>query len=118
VQPTESADGKYVYYRQWRSIWRVPVNGGEEEEFITPEHDLTGSTFAPVAKGVYYVEWNRGKRQQQIAYYDFATRQSSEAFAAKDADLGSFSISPDRNFVIYSRVDRSETNLMLVEDFR
>jgi Tol biopolymer transport system component len=118
MQPEESADGKYVYYRQWRSIWRVPAQGEGEEEFMQPEHELVWGALQPVAKGLYYVEWNRGNREQAIAYYDFATRKSTQAFAAKNADIANFSISPDGKYVLYSRVDQSETNLMLVEGFR
>jgi Tol biopolymer transport system component len=121
-QPFESADGKYVYFRSRRGIWRIPVAGGEEEEAFVPEHDMWGpTTMQPTKKGVYYTEFERSARSMVVSFYDFATKKSSIVFRLKNADWGngaSFSISPDGKSILYARVDQSQTNLMLVENFR
>ena len=123
AEPEESADGKYVYYysRNRRSIGRVPAGGGEEEEAIVPDHDLWWTTIQPVAKGVYYLEFNRGVRMQIVMFHDFRTQKNVEVFGLKDADISpesTFSISPDGKYILYSKVDRSATNLVLVENFQ
>jgi Tol biopolymer transport system component len=122
AQPVESADGKYVYFRSRRTFWRVPVNGGEEEEAIVPDHDLFwATTIQPTRKGVYYIEFERSARAMVVSFYDFGTKKSTVAYRMRSMDMQSgatFSVSPDGKYILYPRVDQSQTNLMLVENFR
>jgi Tol biopolymer transport system component len=121
-QPVESADGKYVYYRSRRGIWRIPIAGGAEEEAFVPDHDMWGpTTLQPTKKGVYYTEFERSARSMVVSFYDFSTRKSSIVFRLPNTDWqsgGSYSVSPDGNSILYARVDQSQTNLMLVENFK
>jgi Tol biopolymer transport system component len=122
AQPVESADGKYIYFRDRRTFWRVPVAGGEEEEAIIPEHDLTWSTtIQPVHDGVYYLELDRAARGMAVSFFDFAARRSEVVFHIKNSDhtgSSTFSVSPDGKTVLYPRVDQSQTNLVIVDNFR
>jgi len=122
AQPVESADGKYIYFRIRRSFWRIPVAGGEEEEAIIPEHDLSWSTtIQPVRDGVYYLELDRAARGMAVSFFDFAARRSEVVFHIKDSNSGgspTFSVSPDGKNVLYPRVDQSQTNLVIVDNFR
>jgi len=121
-QPVESADGKYIYFRSRRGIWRIPTAGGNEEEAFVPEHDSWGATtMQPTKKGVYYTEFERSTRGMVVSFYDFSTKKSSVVFRLRNADWGNggnYSVSPDGKSILYARVDRSQTNLMLVENFR
>ena len=124
AQPVESADGKFVYFRSGRTFWRVPVEGGEGEEAIVPDHDLMwATTIQPVKKGVYYAEFQRSTRSILVAFWDFSAKKNTTAFQIKNAQFGFgqghlFSVSPDGKTIIFPRVDQSQTDLMLIENFR
>jgi Tol biopolymer transport system component len=121
AQPVESADGKYIYFRNRRSLWRVPAAGGDAEEAIIPEHDLPGSTtIQPVRDGVYYLEFERAAHGMAVSFFDFATKRSEVVFRFRNQNLGAstFSVSPDGKSILYPRVDQSQTNLVIVENFR
>ena len=116
-----SVDGKYVYYRNRRTICRIPADGGAEEQVVIPEHDLLWVVIQPTKKGIYYLVFARGARAMEVSFYDFTTRRNEVAFRTKDADFFqamSFSVSPDGKYILYPRVDQSQTNLMLLENFR
>jgi Tol biopolymer transport system component len=121
AQPVESADGKYIYFRSRRTFSRVPVGGGEEEEAILPEHDLMWSTtLQPTKTGMYYIEFERSSREPVVSFFDFAEKKSSVVFHMKNGGgrTATYSISPDGKYLLYARVDQSQTNLEMVENFR
>ncbi len=120
AQAAESPDGKFVYFRHRRAVWRVPDSGGKEEEVFTPESPFW-TNLRPAGNGVYYLSRDFGNRGASVSFYDFTSRQSSVVLRMRGRDPSaalSFAISPDRQHILYPQVDRGETNLMLVENFR
>jgi Tol biopolymer transport system component/predicted Ser/Thr protein kinase len=115
----ESLDGKTLYfYRQDRTVWQMPVDGGE------PLHLLDGipseSTWAVLEKGIAFLDGVSGSAR--VNFYDFATRRTQEITTVEmgpKAVAGEmFSISPDRKWILYGRVDQFDSDIMLVENFR
>jgi Tol biopolymer transport system component len=136
-QPAESADGKFVYYGKFREIWRVPSEGGTEESAIQSEHGFIMGGGRVTAKGVYYVEWRQDRDMRvrrarggrggmpsfnsapvTVCFYDFNTRKSAPVFETEVMDFSGIAISPDGKYILYPKVDQSETTLMLVEGFQ
>jgi Tol biopolymer transport system component len=119
-QPMETLDGKYVIFRMRRSLWRIPATGGEPEEFLVPEQDMLWTSIQPAKKGIYFMVWERSTRGTAVVYYDYATKKSTPLTRSSGFDRGgaAFSVSPDGKYILYPKVDRSQTNLMLVESFK
>ena len=119
--PAESPDGKFVYFR-WRgaSIFRVPAAGGDAEEALSGDGPIMGDPL-PAKGGIYYMVFERFDRSAAVLYHDFATKKTTEAFRLPGRNFGFtpvFSISPDGRFILFARVDQSQTNLMLVQNFK
>jgi len=120
-EPEESPEGQYVYFRRDRSIWRIPVAGGAEEEVIAPDHGDRFAAFQIAAAGLYYLELDREERTAAVRFYDLKSKKSRELVrlpVTETSSASNFSVSPDGRYVLYSTVDRAQTALVLTEHFR
>jgi Tol biopolymer transport system component len=117
----EALDGKFVYYAKSRTpgIWKVPVAGGEETRVL----DRGGkSLWALTGKGICFFDLS-GSTGISLKFYDFATgnvtllREFSKDTTVNTADTA-ITVSPDGRWILYTQVDQSGSNLMLVENFR
>ena len=120
--PAESADSKYVYYRNRHALWRMPAEGGEEER-IADLYDSPGGSMRLGPNGIYYADFDRSSRSIVIMLNDLSSQKDTEVFRINNLDFGrgvsfSFDVSPDGKHILFSKVDRNQTNLMLVEGFR
>lgn len=116
----ESADGKFLYYDKETApgIWRMPTSGGDEVrvlEQLPPEY---WGNWALFPDGIYYLRTNTAI--PGIEFLSFSTskvlRLASLPGMPPAGDPG-FSVAPDGKKVIFSQVDASSVDLMLVENF-
>ena len=117
--PIESPDGNTVFHfaRDGSGIWSLPVTGGPSTKVVGPVHPYP-SGFAVTAEGIYYAAPPHSGEQRFIRFFRFSTRQSRPVAVASHAFYLGMSVSPDSRYVLFDQIDESESDLMLVENFR
>jgi Tol biopolymer transport system component len=117
----ESTDGRFLYYVKddQSGVWRMPVGGGEEVRVVplpTAEH---WGDWALFNHGIYFVD-ESGPRPV-INFYAFGNHKVTQVAQVDGlpppGDPG-FAVSPDEKRLVFSQVDRSAVDIMLVENFR
>jgi serine/threonine protein kinase len=115
----ESPDGAFVYFVEAASLerpgslWRLPVRGGDSIKVLD---GVSAVSFDILENGVYYVR--RVADEAQLHYFDFATRRSTTVAENLGNILFGLTASRDGRVIMYSRIDSSVDDLMLVENFR
>jgi Tol biopolymer transport system component/DNA-binding winged helix-turn-helix (wHTH) protein len=116
----ESADGSSLYYAKQfvdAEIWRVPTGGGEEAPLPRMPRVEYSAWWVPTAAGIYFIAQGPGP-VPQVRFYDFATRAVKEIADLPGAPapyVGGISVSRDGRYVIYSQIDETASDLMLVD---
>jgi len=116
--PLESADGRRVFFykieAEHSEAWSASVNGGDERRVMGMPDDVA---WVPGRKGIYFI--NGSKRHFSLNHFDFATQH-----VQKIADLpglfyiGGPNLSLDGRAFLFSGIEHSEGDVVLVEGFR
>ncbi len=118
----ESRDGKFVYYTKWGQggIWRKPTEGGGPEMLVinrgSPYH------WGLLDDGVCLMDVEPAAGPT-IDCLDFDTnRIRTVSRLPKNTHINidgpSFSVSPDGRSILYVTVEREESDIMMVDNFR
>ncbi len=119
----ESPDGKFVYYSKQlgvSGIWRVPVEGGEETQVLDRGEQ---SNWAVLDQGICLLN-RKATPVPATEFFSFATRRLTQLGALPNearTPMGmapAFGVSRDGRWILYVQVDRVESDIMLVENFR
>jgi Tol biopolymer transport system component len=117
----ESLDGRFVYYAKLdvSGIWKVPVAGGEETRVL----DRGGQgIWALTGQGICFYDFS-SSAGAALKFYNFATGKVTllKEFS-KDTPIDTsnsvLTVSPDGRWILYTQLDQSGSNLMLVENYR
>jgi Tol biopolymer transport system component len=118
----ESWDGRYLYFFRFvdAPVWRVPVGGGEE---TVVWGEGTWNDFALSRNGIYLGSRRPGAAGRSetytIRYFDLESGEVTEVFREE----GPFhhlwlAVSPDEEWMLFSRNPYERSELMLVENYR
>lgn len=119
----ESLDGRSVYYAKaaaGRGLWRVPANGGVEEEVIPTLRAGYWGYWAIASSGIYFAD--RDETSEGIRYFlRFCHLPDRRIATVAQLDKRPFNsglaLSPDGRWFLYTQVDHSDTDIMLVRNF-
>jgi len=117
----ESPDGKFLYYAKGLTIpglWRIPANGGEEVEVISSMEAGYWGYWAVVGNGIYHLDTTREPR---IAFFDLTTHRDTPVFDLENRpvrEAPGLAVSPDKRTILYTQLDASSSDIILVENFR
>ena len=115
----ESPDGSLFYFsRDWAnpSLWRVPVEGGEEEQVLESSF---GGIYEVVEDGVYFIPPSTPEAGFSLQFLRFATGAVEPIHDfERQPTAGHFSVASDGRSILYSQVEDYQSDIMLVENFR
>ena len=123
VMPVESPDGQYVYFVRFTEgkfrLWRIRSDGsGETVVKAMPPLNSDGYEWWPFESGIYFYAYKVGTAE--IDFLDLDTSRIRRVYTLDKPPapwLGGLSVSPDRRWLLYSRIDETASDLMLVENF-
>jgi len=136
----ESPDGKLLYYEDYgikgllRSISTENSSGPREGTVVLSA--LRPGFWAVTENGIYFVRFDdrhadpftlyffvagASEVPQPIMFYDFKTKKFSQIGAIEKPLIRpapGFSVTWDGRYIAWSQVDRAESDLMMIENFR
>jgi hypothetical protein len=118
--PQESPDGKFLYYLKGVSslcsLWRMPVGGEHETKVLDSVYRFAG--YAISQQGVYFFSQAEAGGRSEIRFCEFATGTTRNVLTVERPVDNHIAISPDNSAILYTQLDQSGSDLMLVENFR
>ena len=116
----ESPDGQTLFFSKqdtW-GLWQRPAAGGEESLLLETLDPLHWSLWEVVKEGIYFAHSAPGEAPR-FAFYDFASQRTT--LFPRELGMNMYSgmaLSPDEHWVLYTRLDHRNSDLMLIEHFR
>jgi Tol biopolymer transport system component len=126
-EPFESPDGAYVYYSRGangKGLWRVPTGGGEETAVFADLPNNCWGDWAITQEGVYYIApvTESSAETRYALYFLNPATKAKRLIAPIDGTPvrwdSALAASPDGRFLLFARLDRDDTDLMVAEDFK
>jgi Tol biopolymer transport system component len=116
--PEASPDGKFVYFLRGASpfsLWRIPVAGGEET--LVLDSQVVDHNYAVTEQGIYFIGDRETATGIALHFFSLAAGKVRSILSIEKHVYG-ISASADGRRLLFTQLDRFESDLMLVENFR
>jgi Tol biopolymer transport system component len=124
AEASESPDGRIVYYTKvpemGPGLWSVPSDGGAEERVI---ESARFGYWAVTQPGIYFIDFEvPPEAPRPVRFFDVKSRQVTQVGIVENTvrwtNTPGFAVSPDRRWILYSSLESTDADLMLVDNFR
>ncbi len=118
--PRPSPDGDTLYFTMPRTgaVWRMHLESRVSEPFLDLGTAENAGCFEPLEDGFYYLTQNGEDRILHRRDYDDGRLTELALLERGVGAVNCFSLSSDRTWLLYQRLDPPEADLMLVESFK
>jgi eukaryotic-like serine/threonine-protein kinase len=117
-QPQESPDRKWLYFKRGYpgpySLWRMPVEGGESAKVL----DGMSYNWTLGKDGIYFMTMPDKQGRSNICFQDYATGKVRTISTTDRPVWLGMAVSPDGRSLLYTQLDDTGSDLMLVDNFR
>jgi Tol biopolymer transport system component/DNA-binding winged helix-turn-helix (wHTH) protein len=118
VYGVESADGRSLYYSKPEvpGIWKMPLSGGAETRVL--DQPKFWFDWALARNGIYFISYSKKAfPNATLEFFEFATHRIIP-ISTLDKPWQGLALSPDGRSILYARNEFSQSNIMLVKNFR
>lgn len=114
----EFFDGRSLFYTKQESagIWQCSLDGEGETLVITDLRRGDWEKWAVSERGIYFAA-TVGQSVTAINLFDFSVHLTTQVATIKGKSVLGLSVSADGRRILFPRVDRSESDIFLVEHF-
>jgi Tol biopolymer transport system component/DNA-binding winged helix-turn-helix (wHTH) protein len=117
----ESRDGRFFYFAKFEApgIWRMPLNGHAEETRVVdqPGGGTDWDVWALVDNGIYFIAQRSGSKDS-IGFFDFASGKKVPIFTPDGKSSDGLAVSPDEKSILFAQDRFTESQIVLVKNFR
>jgi len=115
MDPLEAPDGSAIYYMKYEgsapSLWKCLNNGTQERKVLD-----SVCVYSLAKHGIYFLPC---RNPVSFHFLDFATQRTTTLFSIDSARVGGhLSVSPDERWALYEQQDGTDSDLLLVKNFR
>ena len=114
---SESFDSRFLYYAKRAasptSIWRKSLSSGEET--LVVEGLSYSLNFVVADRGLYFVSQGDALKKASIEFFDYSSGNTRTLAPLGKPWWFGVALSRDRQQLLYSVIDRADSNLMLVD---
>jgi Tol biopolymer transport system component len=124
AEASESPDGRIIYYTKVPEIgpglWSVPAGGGSEDRVL---ESVRFGYWAVARNGIYFIDFDvPSEAARPVRFFNFHSRQVRQVGTVENtvswSNTPGFAISPDSRWLLYSSLESTDADLMLVDNFR